>query len=71
MATAKRRINSTGRKRIARESVDIRMGPIRDAEPAECNGQLFGQRPWISGRCVSGAGSLPALIIHALRVWKR
>ncbi|MBP0114371.1 hypothetical protein [Bradyrhizobium vignae] len=33
MATAKRRINSTGRKRIARESVDIRLAPLKPAEP--------------------------------------
>jgi hypothetical protein len=35
MATAKRRINSTGRKRIARESVDIRLAPLKPAEPQE------------------------------------
>jgi hypothetical protein len=35
MATAKRRINSTGRKKIARESVDIRLAPLKPAGPQE------------------------------------
>jgi len=33
MATAKRRINSTGRKRIQRERVDIRLQPLKAEEP--------------------------------------
>jgi len=33
MATAKRRINSTGRKRIPRDTVDIRLEPLKAAEP--------------------------------------
>jgi hypothetical protein len=33
MTSAKRRINSTGRKRIPREKIDIRLHPIRPGEP--------------------------------------
>lgn len=40
MATAKRRINSTGRKRIARESIDIRLSPLKPAEPQAATASL-------------------------------
>jgi hypothetical protein len=38
MSSTKRRINSTGRKRIPRELVDIRMHPIKDDEPLAASG---------------------------------
>lgn len=40
MSTAKRRINSTGRKRIAREDIDIRMLPNSADQPAFVTLQL-------------------------------
>ena len=40
MTTAKRRINSTGRKRIQRDRVDIRLHPLKPDEPLSASASL-------------------------------